>query len=354
MLSLSVITTVTGLFFYWLTDTNAFLPRTKTSLRRQQQQHGTRRQVFERMSDDCIAAIMEAQEQAAKLQLPQVGCECVVVGCISHAKNKTPLQRTLLQYRINNYRLAEKTLHNMYRSDKDDQGWLSGFRARQNDEDRPFDVPLKKALREAAVLANQMGEIQVQTHHVFLALLEYKEDQEGKASAAVVRDDICTCGGWALLAKMDCMEDSVTALDVCQSLLQHLQASASTESSSSKELVTSGAGTGSSGKTPTLQEVGVDLTQLAADGLLDSVYGRETELRACVRTLLRRRKNNVVLLGEAGVGKTAIAEGLAHILVEEGKCPERLQSHRLISLELGSLVAGTKYRGTTILYLVCF
>jgi ATP-dependent Clp protease ATP-binding subunit ClpC len=104
-------------------------------------------------------------------------------------------------------------------------------------------------------------------------------------------------------------------------------------------------GKGGNSKTPTLAECGTDLTQQAADGLLDPVYGRDKEIRSCIRTLIRRRKNNVCLIGDAGVGKTAIAEGVAQILVDPEKCPARLQGYRLVSLELAALVAGTKYRG---------
>jgi ATP-dependent Clp protease ATP-binding subunit ClpC len=94
-----------------------------------------------------------------------------------------------------------------------------------------------------------------------------------------------------------------------------------------------------------LSECGTDLTQLAADGLLDPVYGRDAEIRSCLRTLIRRRKNNVCLVGDAGVGKTAIAEGVAQILINPITCPPRLRGHRLVSLDLAALVAGTKYRG---------
>jgi ATP-dependent Clp protease ATP-binding subunit ClpC len=79
--------------------------------------------------------------------------------------------------------------------------------------------------------------------------------------------------------------------------------------------------------------------------MLDPVYGRDKEIRSCIRTLIRRRKNNVCLIGDAGVGKTAIAEGVAQILVDPEKCPVRLRGYRLVSLELAALVAGTKYRG---------
>jgi ATP-dependent Clp protease ATP-binding subunit ClpC len=103
-------------------------------------------------------------------------------------------------------------------------------------------------------------------------------------------------------------------------------------------------GIGEGAGTKTLDECGIDLTAQARDGLLDVVQGRDKEIQACIRTLVRRRKNNVCLIGEPGVGKTAIAEGIAQVLISP-ECPARLKGTRLMSLELSTLVAGTKYRG---------
>ena len=93
-----------------------------------------------------------------------------------------------------------------------------------------------------------------------------------------------------------------------------------------------------------LEKYGRDLTKLAADGKLDPVIGRDEEIRRVIQVLSRRTKNNPVLIGEPGVGKTAIAEGLAQ-RVAQGDVPEGLKGKRVIALDLGALVAGTKYRG---------
>jgi ATP-dependent Clp protease ATP-binding subunit ClpC len=104
------------------------------------------------------------------------------------------------------------------------------------------------------------------------------------------------------------------------------------------------AGVGKDKQTPTLNEYGRDLTELVQEGKIDPVIGRTKEIERVIQVLSRRTKNNPVLIGDPGVGKTAIAEGLAQYIVQ-GKVPETVKGKRVVSLDMGALVAGSKYRG---------
>src|SRR5256886_11708497 len=97
-------------------------------------------------------------------------------------------------------------------------------------------------------------------------------------------------------------------------------------------------------KTPALDHFCRDLTQLAAEGQLDPTIGRQKEIERVMEILSRRKKNNPVLIGEPGVGKTAIVEGLAQ-LIASGQCPDALKDHRVLSLDIAAGIAGTKDRG---------
>ena len=306
------------------------------------------------MSPDCVQAVVAAQQQTASLQLGDtVEPPALLAGTVRHPESRA-LQLTLQQYRITRRRVDTALAALNVQHGDQERGWLAGLRAVASNappDERPFSPAAKQALQRAAALADQMGSTTVRSHHVFLALMEYQENETTKEATALVcgtdedetTSETNTNGVGQLLQKMNVLEtnNNATALVICQSLLENLRNTADQTADDDRELVT---GKDADTQMPTLASIGTDLTEQAAMGLLDPVYGRDEEIRRCVRTLLRRRKNNVVLLGDAGVGKTAVAEGVAQILVSK-QCPAPLRGHRLVSVELSQLVAGTKYRG---------
>jgi len=170
---------------------------------------------------------------------------------------------------------------------------------------------IEKILRYSAEEAKNLGFTYIGSEHLLLGIL-----REENSKATLI------------------LESRGAKLDKVRSGIMKLNGTGVHPRSASPEVV----------KTSTLDEFGRDLTEIARQGRLDPVIGRQTEIARVVQILSRRKKNNPVLIGEPGVGKTAIVEGLARNIVS-GDVPEILLNRRLVTLDLPSLVAGTKYRG---------
>ena len=253
---------------------------------------------FEKFSERARRVLSLAQEEAQRFNHNYIGTEHILLGLVRETEGVAARVLSSLSVDLSKVRSAVEFI--IGRGEKPAQGEI-GLTPRA-----------KKVVELAVDEARRMNHTYIGTEHLLIGLL-----REGEGVAAGVLESL----GVTL--------DKVRA--ETHRILSH----------------TSGAGaqgSRSTSKTPTLDQLGIDLTVAAKADKLDPVIGREKEIERMVQILSRRTKNNPVLVGEPGVGKTAIVEALAQ-LIGNGDVPDTLQGKRLVTLDMGALVAGTKYRG---------
>ena len=256
--------------------------------------------MFERFTEKAIKVIMLAQEEARRLGHNFVGTEQILLGLIGEGTGVAAKVLKSLGVNLKDSRIeVEKII-----------GRGSGFVA----VEIPFTPRAKRVLELSLEEARQLGHNYIGTEHLLLGLI-----REGEGVAARVLENL--------------------GIDLTKVRTQVIRMLGETAE------VGSGSGSGKGNvKTATLDEFGTNLTKLASESKLDPVVGRHDEIDRVVQILGRRTKNNPVLIGEPGVGKTAIAEGLAQ-RIQQGEIPDILEEKRVLTLDIGLLVAGTKYRG---------
>ena len=253
---------------------------------------------FEKFSERARRVLSLAQEEAQRFNHNYIGTEHILLGLVRETEGVAARVLSGLSVDLGKVRSAVEFI--IGRGEKPTQGEI-GLTPRA-----------KKVVELAVDEARRMNHTYIGTEHLLIGLL-----REGEGVAAGV------------------LESLGVSLEKVRTETHRILSNSSTSGSQ---------GTRSATKTPTLDQLGIDLTVAAKSDKLDPVIGRQQELERVVQILSRRTKNNPVLVGEPGVGKTAIVEAMAQ-RISSGDVPDTLQGKRLVTLDMGALVAGTKYRG---------
>ncbi|HPT78406.1 MAG TPA: ATP-dependent Clp protease ATP-binding subunit [Candidatus Atribacteria bacterium] len=254
---------------------------------------------FGKFTERAQRAFIYAQEEARNLGHNYVGTEHLLLGLLRESDGAAARALRGLGIDIDAVRDRIEAL-----TGRGNYNFTEGFGY----------TPRTKRIMELSIYeARNLGHNYVGTEHLLLALI-----REGEGVAARIL-----------------MDFGVDLQNVREQIIRMLKEEGMDAHQSSAKRRTD---------TPVLDQYGRDLTQMAAEGKLDPVIGREKEIERVIQILSRRTKNNPVLIGEAGVGKTAIAEGLAQ-QIQEGNVPELLKDRRIVTLDLSGMVAGAKYRG---------
>jgi ATP-dependent Clp protease ATP-binding subunit ClpC len=254
----------------------------------------------DRFTDRVRKVIYFARDEANRLQHDYIGTEHLLLGIVREGEG---IAAKVLSKLDLDFEQIQQAVENMVKSSG---GTLTIGEI-------PFTPRAKRVLELAIEEARLLGHNYVGTEHLLLGLI-----REGEGVAAQVLTEL-----------------GVDRKRVREEVLKLLGPSTTAKSRKAKK---------DKSETPNLDQFGRDLIQAAREGKLDPIIGREAEIERVIQVLSRRKKNNPVLIGEPGVGKTAIAEGLAQKIVEN-RVPEILKDKRITTLDLASVVAGTKYRG---------
>src|SRR4030088_2636238 len=257
---------------------------------------------FDKFTERARKVLQLAQEEAQRFNHNYIGTEHLLLGLVREGEGVAAKVLGNLGVELNKVRSAVEFI--IGRGDRTVAGDI-GLTPRA-----------KKVIELSVDEARRLNHHYIGTEHLLLGLV-----REGEGIAAGV------------------LESLGVSLDKVRSQVIYVLNQSAAYSQEGQ-----GAPHGKSSKTPVIDQLGVNLTAMAKAQQLDPVIGREKEIERVIQILSRRTKNNPALIGEPGVGKTAIAEGLAHRIVK-GDAPETLQGKRVLTLDIGSLVAGTKYRG---------
>ncbi len=251
--------------------------------------------MFEKFTDRARLVIMLAKSEAERLQHDQLSTEHLLLGLIKEGGG-------IAMRALRKLNVSPQTLQLQL-----ERRVVLGNR-RTYHRDLPFSDLAKKVLEAAVYEAKELGQNYIGTEHLLLGMVRERNGVAGKM-----------------------LRDSGITLDALREIILDMLSPVKGKSREKS-------------KTPALDAFGRDLTALAENNTLDPVVGRSGEIERLVQILCRRQKNNPVLIGDPGVGKTAIVEGLAQKIVDRD-IPEILGDKRIVSLDLAALVAGTKYRG---------
>ena len=259
--------------------------------------------MFERFTDRARRVVVLAQEEARMLNHNYIGTEHILLGLIHEGEGVAAKSLEALEIRLEQVRAQVEE--------------IIGPGQQAPSGHIPFTPRAKKVLELSLREALQLGHNYIGTEHILLGLIR---EGEGVAAQVLVK----------LGADLHRVRQQVIQLLSGYQGKEPATAGGPTEGTPSTSLV--------------LDQFGRNLTQAAREGSLDPVIGREKEIERVMQVLSRRTKNNPVLIGEPGVGKTAVVEGLAQNVVR-GEVPETLKDKQIYSLDLGALVAGSRYRG---------